>query len=365
MQNIKKTLEMTGLLFGMAMLFSFIAWFLGYEGFIIFGHFEGLGWTGYVLPPILLCINLSLLTGFVLNLYSWKVLWFSIPMALLSGILGPLNIVPTEMFTGPIPTLILLIAIFCSKKGRWGVIRLVISTVATFIFQALISIMTKIPLSASIKMYDVLRLSISSIILMLLFYSIGGVNYVLGSFIHNDERKHWRRCKKRLEFLVFPGRLRDNYQSGKNGPPSEVDGIPISKFEVMMIWSLIAIVQILQWIFILWVCNLNNYFIDALVITTSFICHGMIIQKRAHNSVILCTLAATIMFYISARFTISFQYSHFFPIVIGLILVYAVYRISYQFEMAVKSKSKQDLERIQKLENKIEEAWDKIDEMYD
>lgn len=86
MSNVRKTLQMTRLLFGMTILFCFIAWSLGYEGFIIVGHIELPLWFVHIITFTLLTIDFALRTGFTLNMYSWKALYLAIPMAILSKI---------------------------------------------------------------------------------------------------------------------------------------------------------------------------------------------------------------------------------------------------------------------------------------
>jgi ABC-type iron transport system FetAB permease component len=113
-----------------------------------------------------------------------------------------------------------------------------------------------------------------------------------------------------------------------------------------MMRAVIAVVQVLQWGFILFICSLDNYFLDVLVMTVSFICHGMIISKRKHlKPILLCTAVATEMFYLGAKITVSFRYSQFFPVLIGLLLVYAVYRIGHRYEKKIEDVRKEAIRR--------------------
>lgn len=352
MSNIKKTLQMTSLLFGMATLFCYIAWCLGYEGFIIIGDVYIPQIIADLICAILFAIHMSLQTGFVMDWYNWKVLWFAIPLTFCNAI-GCLYL-PPIIFTGILPSIVFIFAAI--KKHGWKKrsLRPLIVIAVTVAHQGFVSIFSNLNLAVDISMYQVLRLSISEILLTLLLYAIGGVLY------------HGHRRSNRLELLVFPGRVRDDKNRNESRQPDQksTEDVPVGTFEVWVMRAAIAVVQVLQWMFILWVCNLDNLFLDALVMTASFICYGMIISKRQHfKPVILCTLAATAMFYFAARFTISFQYSHFFPIFIGLLLAYTVYRISYEIEKANKQKLTKELERIYELETKIDQVWEQLEKL--
>lgn len=346
MPSVKKTLQMTGLLFGMTILFCYIGWHLGYEGFILVGDIELPFWLQNVISFVLLLVNLSLQGGFTLKEYSWKILKYSLPLTTITAIGVLVFNLPGEIFSGFMPLIVFFVFSILRDRKLWW--RSWFVNAVILVHQWAVSNFTQTPLTYEVSVYTILRLSIDAILLLLLFYSIGGA------------RHH------ALEQLVFPGRRRaqrSRHGSGQADTQS-TDDVPVGKFEKWVMRSVIAVVQVIQWMFILWVCSLDNLFLDALVMTTSFICHGMIIKQRQHlKPIILCTLAATAMFYFAARFTISFQYSQFFPIVIGLALVYTVYRISYQIESKAIKEAEESLERVKALETKIDQVWDRLDEI--
>lgn len=349
MSNVKKTLQMTSLLFGLVILFCYIGWSLGYDGFVIIGHIEMPGWMADWIARALLLINLSLWGGYVLDIYSWKILYISTPLVAASAI-GH-NFLPAVLFTGPIPSLVFLIVGLARKHGKTSAMRLVVTNILILVYQFLATSFCEIDMSVYISVYQALRFSINNILLHLLFYSIGGEKYY----------------GRRLEQLVCPGRGRnERLRDGSREADSEDSrDVPVDKFEKWVMRSVIGVVQVIQWMIILWVCSLDNLFLDALVITTSFICHGKIISQRKHlKPIVLCTLFATSMFYFAARFTISFRYSQFFPIVVGLALTYALYQISYQLSEHDREKQKAELYRIKKLEEQINIAWDHLEDLY-
>jgi len=359
---------MTSLLVILTMLFSFIAWSLGYDGFIIVGYIDLPWWAIYMFCDILLFANLSLQTGFVLNIYSRKVVYIAIPLTAASYIAVFSNL-PHELFTGIIPFITLLMIIIFMKKNKWYYIRLITITGIILIFQWMTARMSGLDLSVAVSPYQMFRLSINGIIVLLLFYSLGGVYYVSTKFDGSAER---------LVLMVFPGRIGSGKLRTKSHKCNKKDSECISErsssnvsdkqvtlFEKRLMKSVIIFVQCLQWLFILWICSFDNFFLDALIITTSFICHGQIISNRRHlRPVIFCTFAATAMFYFAARFTISFQYSQLFSIVIGLILVYTLYRVDYYFATIAKKKSKEESKKIEELKNKVDEAWNSLEELY-
>lgn len=345
MSNVKKTLQMTSLLFGMTLLFCYIGWHLGYEGFIIVGDITVPYWTRQVVSFMFLLINLSLQGGFALDEYGWKILRYSIPLTVLDAVAILVFGAPNAIFSGPVPLLFFMFLAIKKDKRLWW--RPLAINAGVIIYQIVASIFTQTPLSNA-SMYTVFRMSIDNGLVHLLFYMMGGVKY------HG------------LEQLVFPGRAgddRDRHEHRQTDSKSPSD-VPVGKFETWVMRVVITSVQVIQWVFILWICSLDNLFLDALVMTTSFICHGLIISRRQHlRPIILCTLAATAMFYFAARFTLSFQYSQFFPIVIGLLLTYTMYRVSYQIELAAQAKAEEDLRRITKLEREMDAAWKCLDEL--
>lgn len=350
MTNVRKTLQMTGLLFSMIVLFCYIGWHLGYDGLLLVGKLEVPMWINRMVCRFLYMITTAFVISFALDDYSYDVLKVIIPFSCFILIFNAH--IPNAFLEMPIICIAILVIGFLRKDILWTFIRLFIIEAIGVIYQFIAMCMKagSFNLDTKVSFYFGVMFSIDLILVYILIWLIGGA-------------KHYGR---KLEPLVFPGRIRDdqNRNGSRKTDSQTASDIPVDVFEKWIMRSVIAVVQIIQWMFILWVCNLDNLFLDALVMTTSFICHGMIINKRQHlKPIILCTLAATAMFYFAARFTISFRYSQFFPIIIGLLLVYILYRISYQIEVNAKTLAKQDLERIKVLEKQISEAWEHIDEL--
>lgn len=348
MTKIGRSLQITSLMVGMTVMFCYISWHLGYDGLILVGEINIPRNINYTICKILFSINLLLVLSFTMQEYTKKVFGMFIPILCISVILDKLNIpwLSTSFITIPY-----LISLSIKRKSMNVVIkRYSLITLITIGYQLLAAYFKfgSILLPRNVSLYAGLMFSIDMILIIFLIWSIGGV------LDHGG----------RMELLVFPGQRRDDkhrnerYQIRTQNPSN----IPVGKFEQLVMGSTIIFVQVLQWMFILWVCNLDNLFLDALVISTSFICHGMIISKRKHfKPIALCTLAATGMVYICARFTVSFYHSQVFSIFIGLIMVYVLYRISYEFDKRAEDKLEAQLHQIHKLNEKIEKAWEQID----
>ena len=348
MSNVKKTLQMTSLLFAMVTLFCYISWHLGYHGLVLVGNINIPQWLMYIICKVLFIINMIFYGSYVIDEYSYKPLLYLIPILILSMISDYFKIY--GIVAGPIQMLYFVMLSFILKPDRKksAIMRSLLINGVTVGYQLLAIIFKtgNFTLDSELPQYMRLMFSIDMIVLLILVWSKGGVN------------------NGRVERLVFPGRTGNerNRNVRSEGDEKSEQDVPVGKFEQWVMRSTILAVQIIQWVFILWVCSLDNLYLDALVMTTSFICHGMIISKRKHlKPIILCTLAATAMFYFAARFAISFQYSQFFPIVIGLLLVYTMYRIDYQFEKASQKKRENDIQRIKELELQLEDAWKHID----
>jgi hypothetical protein len=163
---------------------------------------------------------------------------------------------------------------------------------------------------ASMPFYEGLIINIDLILVILLIFAIGGVDYV-------------------NEHILVPG-------SFSNPKPSTEDTRVLTEFNKikgfkrLLAWALVMLIQLVQWGLILLACGLSNRLIEGLVITISFIAHGLIIRNRWHsNSLVVCSLLSVALFYLAASATVPFKYTQFLPIVIGLLLLYMLYRVGY------------------------------------
>jgi hypothetical protein len=91
--------------------------------------------------------------------------------------------------------------------------------------------------------------------------------------------------------------------------------------------------QLFQWALILAICFLGSVFVKGLVASAAFVIYGAIIKKRWHsNSILVCTVTSTLMFYISAKAIPSFATSQLLPILAGLFLIFALFEVAMHAE---------------------------------
>ncbi len=347
---------MTSLLFAMIVLFSYIGWHMGYEGFSLVGHIDLPYWVAYILCKAILYINFCLVGSYIVNQYNRISFIISIIPLITSIILD--NLGYSLLGTGPIPVILFLVIamVIQEEKMRTVVLRAIIITSVTLAYQV-ITILYKTSELALLEysIYNGLMLSIDMIILLTLVWAKGGAR-------HAGMVADGRKDAGRFQLLVFPGRI--GRAGSKSSEKDRKLAEDLDQFEKWIMRSVILVVQVLQWVFILWLCHLDNLLLEGLVITTSFICYGMIIQRRRHfKPILLCTLIAGLLFYLASKFTLNVRYSQFFPILVGLTIVYSLYRIDYELDERKKRKYQRDIKRIEALNEEMIEVWDRIDKM--
>jgi hypothetical protein len=208
----------------------------------------------------------------------------------------------------------------------------------------------------TLSMYQWLVMSIDLLILLILIYAKGGAQYyaILQSDVplQGPDR----------ELSVLPGEV--SYGEGSNDRSEstpEADFKRLTGFERLVAVSILLLVQLVQWTIILVACYIGNVFLTGLIISTSFVAHGFTVHKRWHSkSIVICTLVASALFFIAAQLTISFQYSQFFPIVVGLGLVYLLYAIAVLLDKRQLKKIMDKKEQLREIEKIIDKTWDII-----
>jgi len=343
---VKRILDLLALLFALTMLFCLIGWYLGYNGLLLVGDLELPFLVRRLLKFIVFGIHTILIMGFILDIYDLKtILRCCIPYLCFHFILESVH--QSFLTSGVLPCLFVIGLAIYFKRLKASLGRLLIINVALFCYQ-IITLVTKIGFSKigynTLNTYQWLVCSIDLIILLLLIYSKGGVV--------NYGRRKWK-------LVVFPRRV-DNarYSHEGSGLCAETqEYLSLKGFERMFAMSLLLAIQVVQWTITLFACYLGNVFMEGLVITTSFIAHGFVIKKRWHSkNLVFCTLSSAAMFYVAARATIAFQYSQFFSIVVGLMLVYSLYRLVLLLDNREITKNTDKLDRLKILERRIEAA---------
>ena len=341
-----KVINLLCLLFALMVLFCWIGFRLGYDGLIIVGSVELNYWVKESLRILFFSLQYFLILSYVINKYSIKeVLPFYIPLFILNICCG--YIFQNLIASGIIPFVYILCISAYNKDLLGGFKRAIIMNGSIVIYQ-IIAMSFKIGYDRigynTMNSYEWLICSIDLFILILLIYAMGGEKDGLS-----------RKC------LVFP----ENVESAKLDNEDDLSLFEFSKlqgFKKIKAMSLLLFFQALQWSIILLVCSLGNVFIEGLVITTSFIVHGFIIKRRWHsNNIAFCTLCGAMIFYVAAKLTISFAYSQFFSIMVGLVIVYLLYRISIFIDEQEIKRSEETYQRLVKIKEQIDSAKESLD----
>jgi hypothetical protein len=169
---------------------------------------------------------------------------------------------------------------------------------------------------------DLAVYSIDLIIFTSLLFCIGGV--IHAEKIARDRPGRWS------QFLSF--------HSGKIGlvaasPEDDGDLSDLTTRQILLGLFIIALIQLSQWAIILLACQLGSVFWEGLIVSGSAIATGMIIKKRWHrDSVFLCTIASTIIFYAAAKAIPSFTVSLFIPVLTGLAIMIGLYLVALRLD---------------------------------
>ena len=324
MSLVKKIVLMTLCLMATTVLFNLIGWTLGYQGFLIVGEIELNPLFINILFFLLVSVQTSVLASITWNMYGWKPLLYLLPYFILDFVLG-IFIYQSSLFsiyTFVLPILYILVLAFLLNKTEkcYKVLaRLLVVILIICLYQGLtIYFKTgRFELGYNnVSAYVLLIYSIDLTLLYVVIYCYGGMKNVLeqmGKSLFPVQQWDAKVCQESVELDKW-------YNS-------------LSIIKKAKAISFLLLLQILQWAFILFVCRLGNVLIEGLAITGSFLAYGLIIQKKWHSKCILiCTVISSLMFYGAARMTLAYQYSQFMPILIGLFLLYALYRIAIYTE---------------------------------
>jgi hypothetical protein len=160
--------------------------------------------------------------------------------------------------------------------------------------------------------YENLMLCIDNLIFTALLYGIGGA-------------KHYGQ---RLERFIHPEEISSDVDDQEDR--DEVAAWQqLQGFVRFRAVALLLLFQLLQWGLILFVCKIGNVLVEGVVMSGSFVVYGLFVKNRWHSkSLIVCTLTTCAMFYVAARAIPAFGYTQLMPVVVGLALIYGLYRVS-------------------------------------
>ena len=100
-------------------------------------------------------------------------------------------------------------------------------------------------------------------------------------------------------------------------------------FEKLKVWSKLAVYLAGTYSGILTACYFGNVFAEGLIILTSILVFKRVFKHYWHSaSVLVCTITSLLTVYAGAKITVPFRYSQFLPVIIGLLIMYCMYRIA-------------------------------------
>ncbi len=305
------------------LFFSIIGWLLGYDGLILVGEITVAPWVEYICGFLFFSINFIVFAAVILNEYTKKLFLKVIPYLLIFFIVS--EFIPIEISTFIIPSIYFLVWLIVKKDVKPGLWRLT----KVYLFSAIMQILMLVIKTGMVNVgynmisfYQNIIFCIDHALFLIILYCMGGEKY------------------HALELAVYTEEVscidQDNESIEVNERWSKLDGLRRIKAI-----SLLFAFQIGQWLLILLVCCLGNVLLEGIIITIAFVAYGMIIKKRWHSSSILvCTISSSFMFFVAAKLVPSFGYSQLFPILIGFVMVYALYKVGMYTEKREKTENK-------------------------
>jgi hypothetical protein len=262
-----------------------------------------------------LFIGIYICVTFIISIVTFKISYFN-PAFL-------------QLITSFVLPLVFLVIMSMMSNQRIQSLKYLSAFSAIFILYSVLSIWSKtgqfVLVYNQMSQYAWFIWSIDMNIFSIALFLYGGVKHfrtrkqpgLLGLVLGTDRRK----------FILCPEAIdiprQDSSDSQAISELNQLKGV-----QKLAAVFLILSSQIVLWMVYLGVCKIGNVFIEGMLITLSFVVNGFFIRRRWHsNSVILCTSICALMFYVSARAIPSYGYSQLFPVVIGIVLLYALYRI--------------------------------------
>lgn len=360
MTSIRKVLSMSIFLFVIIALFTLVGFYLGHDGLILVGDIDLPIVVYGIINFIVFAIQFILLSCIILSEYSKKIFKIAIPYLIAYFVSVPffsgyLKFIPTSAWV-----LYLLVWAIIRKDLKQSTKRALKISLFVMVFEFVELIVKAGQFTFGynvLNQYQWLIYSIDLIIFITFLFAIGGEKHyeLLGLAVR---RSRWER-------ILCPEQIEDALDDAETSAELKI-WQAMKGFARIRAMSLLLGFQLMQWTIILFVCFISNVFIEGLVITASFICHGFIIKRRWHsNSLIVCTLVSAAIFYVASHISISFQYSQLFPVVIGLVLIYSLYRVALLTDAKnnIINVDQKEINKIDKLEQNIDIAWHRIDEI--
>ncbi len=334
----KQVYQTTLMLCGFVILSTLISWLLGFQGFLLIGNLAMPPIIEEILDIVIFMIGLTAMTGVAINEYSFKlckIMLLYLPIHTLLALLIPETTISILLLSTIFPFIYIMILGFIRKDLKNTFLRWIKYSLILLVLQYALSLIktagTALQLSFSI--FQILAYSVDSLIIQALLFLYGG------------EERHHENVKETFHQLGPLERFTSTRRKSSDESINESSGLPQesvqvkeqlreefnsrNKWEQMFVSLFYIGIQILQCFVVLFICGVvGNVFFEAFCILVSFILNGLIINQRwPSKSILACTIVSTSMFYLAAKLTPSFFLFQLFPILIGLLMVVALYRI--------------------------------------
>lgn len=324
----EKVLGVTICLFAVTVIATYFSWLLGFQGFLLVGNINVSYTIQYIVNNILFYISFAPWVGISINEYSSQLIKFTLPYMIISNIL---SIFCTGTFLASVvmPNIYILVLGLIRKDFKGTFKRNFITVTILVLYQILASFLklNTIPLNQNnFSVFQQWAFTVDYIIFAIVLFLFGG-----GYYSSNKQS--------------FNAKSQETNDSGDESSKIFKEFSSLSKWERTFTMILFFGIQVLQMIIILLICNLVGAMsLKFLIIMASFLIHGIFLKERWHsNSIIVCTLLSSSMFFVAASLTPSFFTFQLIPIIMGLLLVYSLYKIKIMQDKKTFTKWKETI----------------------
>lgn len=355
MSVAKKLLNMTFLLFGLITLYCFVGFKLGYDNLLLVEY----DWqipeiVQRVLYFIIYVFQIFMIFSYTSGLYDKriiKMLCAYIPVFILA-------LFPNGALVSLIlPIIYSVVSAIIFKTNKKDLLKLWVILIG---YQSIVLLIkTGIyyfgynELSVNFN----LIMNIDYTLLIILFFLKGCINYGRVSKMVIWNWGHRWLCRTFSEENITAPICNEEAELVKEFQQ-------LTGMERLMARIRLLVYYVLSWTLILIACKLGNILIEVIVILVAFVSYRFIIPRHWHAKYIFgCVVSGIVVFYIAAKTIMPFIYSQFFPIIIGFIVLLSLNKLGLLVEEAEIAKTQKDLERISVVEDKIEKAYQKIDDI--
>lgn len=346
---IKKILYSCLIMFAIMIICAYVAFLNGSTYFLLNNNINKYSLLAdSIISCLLFSINLFLIIGICINIKYKSILIATIcyiPSWVISFIID-LN--PT-IYCFILPIMYIL---FLGLYHHYNMKKLIIKSlfkISIILLYQFITLSYKLNISvfynvSNIAIIDKVLLQIDLISIMIIIFMIRGDEYDI------------RTLCSRIQYFFISRQIitQGNDSIGKNENDKDVEKFNnLSNFNKTLVIIMYFAIQILQLFIVACVCIIGKVWVEAIVIFISFFIFRLILKKSWHSkSLTICTLTSTLVFYGTSKMTIPLAKSLFAPILIGLCVAIAMYKIAIHnenvTELLINNKSMQiDIEFLQ------------------